>query len=104
MDESKMLIEVLPDSSISGRKTYTTGFSSSVGQMLEIDSELFEKIKCRIEKFGRIFYHKILADEAALEFPFGITGNGNICILSSSSSIGMKVTLKWKKKEGIENS
>lgn len=103
MDDTKLFIEVMPDTSISDRGTYTTGLSSTVGQMIEFNAELCEKIGRKMEEFSQVFSDKILADETELEFSFGITGSGNICILSGSSSIGVKVTLKWKKKENISN-
>lgn len=103
MNETKLFIEVMPDRSVSGRQTYTTNFSSSVLQMIEFDTELYDELKQKIEQLSQIFFDKISADEIEFEFSFGVTANGNICILSGSSSFGMKVILKWKAKKNTSD-
>lgn len=108
--EDKIFIEIIsnkvkldentmPTLGIEGRKTYTTGLAPSTAmQMIELDDELLKKIRSRIQKFGEDFSDTIIADETELEFSFGITASGNICILSSGTQLGIKVTLKWKKQ------
>lgn len=81
------------------RKTYTTGaISAGIMQLIELDADLINSMRNQMKKVGEVFLDTIAADETELEFSLGITGNGNICILSGSSQLGIKVTMKWKKQ------
>lgn len=106
MENSKIYMEPLFADSVSteteGRQTYTTG-KPSLGQLVELDAETINKVKQSVAELGKTLGDAVLADETEIEFSFGITGNGNICILSGSSSVGIKVTLKWNKRENIKN-
>ena len=99
-------IEIFEYRETVGRQTYTTG-KSPLSQLVELNSDIIDKIKQSIASLGESIRDNIFADEFAdeteIELSVGITGNGNICILSGSSSMGIKVKLKWKKKENIKS-
>ena len=108
--EDKIFIEVISNevnlttaatsvSEVNSRKTYTTGMiPSRAMQLIEVDSDLIKKIRRQIEKFSEVFSDVIIANETELEFSIGLTGSGNICILTGSSQLGVKVTMKWEKQ------
>ena len=108
--EDKIFIEVISKevnldtdttsvSGVNGRKTYTTGMiSSRAMQLIEVDSDLIKKIRRQIEKFSEAFSDVIIADETELEFSIGLTGSGNICILTGGTQLGVKVTMKLGKQ------
>lgn len=102
MDNIKVFMEPISHDfvvdTIEGRQTRTTTGMSSA-RLIEVDANTVAKLKQSVLDIGNAFNDVILADEVELEFSFGITGNGNICILSGSSSLGIKVTLKWNKNE-----
>lgn len=102
MDNIKVFMEPISNdfgvSTTEGRQTYTTT-GISLARLIEVDANTVNKLKQSVLDIGNAFNDVILADEVELEFSFGITGNGNICILSGSSSLGIKVTLKWNKNE-----
>ena len=98
MADNKIYIEVISEESKTGRNTYTTnGPQSALLEMTTLDSNLISGIKRSIDQMCTSFAENIVADEIEMEFSFGITGKGNICILSGSSSMGIKVKMTWKK-------
>lgn len=104
MDSVKIYMETIAvpeDRGAAERQTYTTA-KSSVGQLLELNTEVTDKVKQGIINLGKAIEGNIFADETEVELSFGITGKGNICILSGSSSMGIKVKLKWTQKENIK--
>ena len=103
MENANIYMEaILPESGVEGRQTHTTGISS-LTKLVEIDADMIDKLKQSAMQIGSAFADLVLADEVEMEFSFGITGNGNICILSGSSSLGIKVKFKWNTKENINN-
>ena len=90
------------EADVEGRNTHTTSISS-LNQLIEIDANIIAKVKDSVVQIGNTFSDIVLADEVEMEFSFGITGNGNICILSGSSSLGIKVTFKLNKSENIRD-
>lgn len=97
MKEQSIYIQVMPDYQIEGRQTITTGANRVKTQLVELSLELVEKMKNQVKEISRNLSDTLVADEMELEFSFGVTGSGNICILSGDSSVGIKVVLKWNK-------
>lgn len=105
MDSIKIYLEpidIFGDEKTIGRQTYTTG-KSPLSQLVELNSDTIDRIKQSIVFLGESIQDNIFADETEIELSVGFTGNGNICILSGSSSMGIKVKFKWKKKENIRS-
>lgn len=106
MDNLKIFMEPISsghsESEVEGRNTHTTSITP-LEHLIEIDANMIAKVKDSIIQIGNSFADIVLADEVEMEFSFGITGNGNICILSGSSSLGIKVTFKWNKSENIKD-
>lgn len=98
MQNRKLYIETVQTDMESGRNTYTTsGTYSKLREMTALDTELIQTIKENIDKICNSFSENLMADELEVEFSFCVTGEGNICILSGSSSMGIKVKMVWKK-------
>ena len=97
MKKQSIYMQVMSEQQIEGRQTITTGANPIKTQMVELSSELVEKMKNQVKEISRDLSDILVADEMELEFSFGVTGSGNICILSGNSSIGIKVVLKWNK-------
>lgn len=98
MENNNLFIEVISEADNNQRKTFQTGVNSSnISKLLEFDTNQISSLANTIKEFSSTFAETIISDEMELEFSIGFTANGNICILSGSSSLGMKVRLKWKK-------
>lgn len=80
------------------RKTIPTGITFDKVHFLELNSGLIEALKDQIEALSNVFSDITSSDEMELELSLGITGSGDICILSVHSQFGIRVKLKWKKQ------
>lgn len=84
----------------SERNTYTTSAKEKMHGLVAIDEKIIRNIKQTINSVCESLSSElIMPDELEVEFSFGVTGEGNICILSGSSSMGIKVKMLWKKQE-----
>lgn len=106
MDNLKVFMEPISGSfvadTIGERQTHTTAGASPT-RLIEVDANTINKLKQSMVDICNAFNDVVFADEVELEFSFGMTGNGSICILSGSSSLGIKVTLKWGKNENTKD-
>lgn len=100
MEDRTLYIETIQTNVSSGRNTQiTNGSRSKLWELTAFNTELIQALKENIDKVCNSFSENIMADELEAEFSFGITAEGNICILSGSSSMGIKVKMSWKKQQ-----
>lgn len=83
----------------SERNTYSTSAQTRIHELVAIDEKIIRNIKQTINSVCESLSSELMSDELEVEFSFGVTGEGNICILSGSSSMGIKVKMLWKKQE-----
>lgn len=95
----KIYIETMEEN-YNGRKTRTTaGVTSKLREITDFDVEFIEPLKQKINEISDTFCKDLKSDEVELEVALGITAEGSLCILSSSSSLGIKVKMKWTKHQ-----
>lgn len=98
MKNAKIYIETVQENLTYGRQTnVTNGVTDRLKELTDFDIDLIQPIKDKIDKISDLFSENLKTDELEVEFSFGITGEGNICIFSGSTSMGIKVRMKWKK-------
>ena len=86
--------------SVKDRQTVPTGVTEDVlGHVLQVNSQVVQKLDETIHWVKDFFDSRHFADETKVEFSLGVTSKGTVCILSGETSLGIKVTLKWKRKE-----
>lgn len=100
MLDGKLYIETIQSKQmVSGeRNTYPTSAQTRMHEMLAVDTNIIENVKKTINDICDSFTPDLMSDELEVEFSFGVTGEGNICILSGSTSMGIKVKMLWKKQ------
>lgn len=93
-----IFFEVIEDSTndLSPNKTHYTGVTSLRTKFIPVSTEIIAKIKALINEIEPP--STSTADELELEFSLAINANGSICVLSGSSTLGIKVKMTWKKK------
>lgn len=77
--------------------THYTGGAQAAGmtKLIPLTKEAIAQLQKVIAGFERPA--SLSADEYELELSLGMTAEGKICVLSANSSLGVKVTMKWKK-------